>query len=128
MPSAGKSNKGAKRKYLSRTIPYSRNCKGNGYKLSAKRFVGSFGWTSVSHDWLMAALRTMTIRNQPLSTQTIPEIVATKLVPTPHIISVVGNDDALSVWFKPFGRFFFTITKGWTIRKVRGWGCWKGFC
>jgi len=49
-------------------IPYYRNCKGNGYKLSAKRFVGSFGWTSVSHDWLMAALRTMTNHNQSLST------------------------------------------------------------
>ena len=55
----------------------------------------------------MVALRTMTKRNQPLSTRTIPEIVEPKLVPIPHIVSVVGNGDALSDWFKPIVRFFF---------------------
>ena len=32
---------------------HSRNFKGNGYKLSSRRFLGSFGWTSVSYDWSM---------------------------------------------------------------------------
>ena len=27
--------------------------KGNGYKLSAQRFLGLFSWTSVSYDWSM---------------------------------------------------------------------------
>ena len=49
----------------------------------------------------------MTKRNQPLSTRTISEIVEPKLVPIPHIVSVVGNGDALSDWFKPIVRFFF---------------------
>ena len=30
--------------------------KGNGYKLSAQRFLGSFGWTSVTSNWLIVAL------------------------------------------------------------------------
>ena len=29
-------------------IPHSRNYKGNGYKLSAQRFLGLFGWTNVT--------------------------------------------------------------------------------
>ena len=33
------------------TIAHYRNYMGNGYKLSAKRFVGSFGWTRVGYDW-----------------------------------------------------------------------------
>ena len=32
-------------------IPHYRNYKGNGLKLSAQRFLGSFVWTSVSYDW-----------------------------------------------------------------------------
>ena len=31
----------------------SRDYKGNGYKLQAPRFLGSFGWTSASYDWSM---------------------------------------------------------------------------
>ena len=34
-------------------ISHSTNYKGNGYNLSAQRFLGSFGWTSVSYDWSM---------------------------------------------------------------------------
>ena len=34
------------------------NYKGNGYKLSAQRFMGSFGWTGVIYDWLMVVLDT----------------------------------------------------------------------
>ena len=30
-----------------------RNYKGSGYKLSAQRFLGLLGWTSVSYDWWM---------------------------------------------------------------------------
>ena len=29
------------------------NYKRNGYKLSAQRFLGSLGWTSVTYDWSM---------------------------------------------------------------------------
>ena len=34
---------------------------GNGYKLSALRFLGSFGWTNVTctYDWLIVALNTI---------------------------------------------------------------------
>ena len=41
------------------SIPHSRKYKGNGYKLSAKRLLGSFGQTSVIYDWLMVALDTI---------------------------------------------------------------------
>ena len=34
-------------------IPHYRNYKGSGYKLSAQRFLGLLGWTSVSYDWWM---------------------------------------------------------------------------
>ena len=34
----------------------SRIYRGNGYKLSARRFLGSFWWTSLSYDWLMVVL------------------------------------------------------------------------
>ena len=34
-------------------IPLFRNCKGNGYKLPAQPFLGLFGWTSNSYDWLI---------------------------------------------------------------------------
>ena len=34
---------------------YSTNCQANGYQLSAQRFVGWFGWTSITYDWLMVA-------------------------------------------------------------------------
>ena len=37
-------------------ILYSRNDKGNGYNLSAQRFLESFGGTIVTCDWLMVAL------------------------------------------------------------------------
>ena len=33
--------------------------KGNGYTFSVKRFVGSFGWTSATYEWLMVALNTI---------------------------------------------------------------------
>ena len=36
----------------------SRGGGGNGYKLSAQLFPGSFGWTSVTCDWLIFALST----------------------------------------------------------------------
>ena len=38
---------------------HSRNYKGIGYKLSMQRFLVSFGWTSVTYDWLMVALNTI---------------------------------------------------------------------
>ena len=31
------------------------NCQANVYQLSAQRFVGWFGWTSITYDWLMVA-------------------------------------------------------------------------
>ena len=31
----------------------------NGCTFSVKRFVGSFGWTSATYDWLMVALNTI---------------------------------------------------------------------
>ena len=34
-------------------IPHFRNYKRNGYKLSAQRFLESFGWPIVSYDWLV---------------------------------------------------------------------------
>ena len=37
----------------------SRNYQGKGYKLSAQGFLGLFGWTSVTYDWLMVALDTI---------------------------------------------------------------------
>ena len=37
----------------------SRNYQSKGYKLWAQRFLWSFGWTSVTHDWLMVALDTI---------------------------------------------------------------------
>ena len=40
-------------------IVQARNYKGNGYKLSAQRLLGSFGRTSVTFDWLMVALNTI---------------------------------------------------------------------
>ena len=40
-------------------IPLFRNYKGNGYKLSVQPFLGSFGWTSNSHDWLMVVKATI---------------------------------------------------------------------
>ena len=44
---------------LKMAIPHSRNFNGNGYKLSARQIQGSFGWTSVIYDRLMAALNTI---------------------------------------------------------------------
>lgn len=38
--------------------PHSTNYKGERYKLSAQRFLGSIGWTSVTYDRLMVALNT----------------------------------------------------------------------
>ena len=38
-------------------VPNSRNNKGNGHKFSAQRFVGLFGWASVTYDWLMVGKR-----------------------------------------------------------------------
>ena len=35
------------------TIPHCRNYEGNGSKLSAQRFLESFVWATVAHDWLM---------------------------------------------------------------------------
>ena len=40
-------------------IAHARIYKGNGYKLSAQRLLGSFGRTSVTCDWLMVALNTI---------------------------------------------------------------------
>ena len=34
------------------TIPHSTNSEGSGYKLSPQWFLGLFGWTSISYDWL----------------------------------------------------------------------------
>ena len=39
-------------------VPHSTNYKGERYKLSAQRFLGSFEWTSVTYDRLMVALNT----------------------------------------------------------------------
>ena len=41
------------------TILHSRNYDGNGCKLSAQRFLGSFGWATVTYYWLMVALNTI---------------------------------------------------------------------
>ena len=38
------------------SIPHSGNHKGDRYKLSAQSFLGSFGWKSITNDWLMVAL------------------------------------------------------------------------
>ena len=38
-------------------VPNSRNYQGNGHKFSAQRFVGLFGWESVTYDWLMVGKR-----------------------------------------------------------------------
>ena len=120
--SAGKSNKGAKRKYSSHTIPYPRNCKRNGYRPLAKRFVGSFGWISVSHDWLMVALRTITNRNQSLSTQTIPQTVSPKACTHSPYSFCSGEWRRFICLVQAICWVISTMTKGWTIRKVRGVG------
>ena len=39
--------------------PLFRNYKGNGYKLSAQPFLGSFGWTSNSYDWSIVVKATL---------------------------------------------------------------------
>ena len=39
--------------------PHSRNCKGNEYKLLAQRFLGLFGRSSVTYDWLVVVLDTI---------------------------------------------------------------------
>ena len=39
--------------YATSVSLHSRNYEGNGYKLLVQRFLGSFGWTNVSYDWLM---------------------------------------------------------------------------
>ena len=46
-------------RFSTATIPLARHYKGNGYKLSAQRFLGLFGWTSVSYDWLMVLKATI---------------------------------------------------------------------
>ena len=40
-------------------IPHFRNYKRNGYKLSAQRFLGSFGWPFVTYDWLVVVSNTI---------------------------------------------------------------------
>ena len=40
-------------------IPHFRNYKRNRYKLSAQRFLGSFGWPIVSYDWLIVVSNTI---------------------------------------------------------------------
>ena len=37
-------------------IPHFRHIKGNRHKLWAQRFLGSFGWTSATYEWLIVAL------------------------------------------------------------------------
>ena len=41
------------------SLSNSPNYTGNGYKLSSQRFLGSFGKTSITYDWLMVALDTI---------------------------------------------------------------------
>ena len=59
----------------SHTIFLCQNYMGNGYKLSAQQFLGSFGWTIVSNYWLTVFKATIKWR---LYTQMIPLIVAPK--------------------------------------------------
>ena len=59
----------------SHTIFLCQNYMGNGYKLSARQFLGSFGWTIVSNYWLTVFKATIKWR---LYTQMIPLIVAPK--------------------------------------------------
>ena len=44
---------------MSVVFPIPETIRGDGYKFSAQRFLRSFWWTSVTHDWLMVALNTM---------------------------------------------------------------------
>ena len=56
------------------SIPHSRNFEGNGNKLLAQRFLGSFGsgahnlfwWTNVTYNWLMVAMYTINQSNLTL--------------------------------------------------------------
>ena len=70
----------------------SRNYQGKGYKLSAQGFLGSFGWTSVAHDWLMVALDTTeekkTNKRSPKGSL---KFLHREIVPSPLIVSGVGN-------------------------------------
>ena len=43
-------------------IPHRRHIKGNRHNLRALRFLGSFGWTSATYDWLMVALNTIELQ------------------------------------------------------------------
>ena len=43
-------------------IAHFRLFKGNRHKLCAQRFLGSFGWTSATYDWLMIALNTIELQ------------------------------------------------------------------
>ena len=45
-------------------IPHSRNYEGNGYKLSAQRFLGLFGLKSGTYDWLVVALNIIIRQSQ----------------------------------------------------------------
>ena len=57
-------------------FPTQANYKGNGYKLSAQPFLGSFGRTSNSYDWLMVLKATINQSQGLLVHQTIPEITS----------------------------------------------------
>ena len=70
--SAEKNNQG---KYF-HIIRHSGNFKGNGYKLSSRRFLGSFGWTSVSYDWSMVVKANINQSEITLVHLTVPEIVS----------------------------------------------------
>ena len=70
----------------------SRNYQGIGYKLSAQGFLGSFGWTRVTDDWLMIALDTFdqkkTNKRPPKGSQ---KLLDRELVPIPLTVSGVGH-------------------------------------
>ena len=47
-------------------IPLFRNYTGNGYNLPVQTFLGLFGWTSISYDWLMVLKATINQSQVPL--------------------------------------------------------------
>ena len=68
----------------------------HGYKLSAQRFLGSFGWTSVTCDWLMVEYDRPIITNAwpPKQSQ---KALHPKPVPLLFFVSEIGNHEVIEL-------------------------------